>query len=77
MDSPPSGTYYKPYTMPMETTRQHDWRDARITELEDDAKRLREAGNALIDFHNGPLEAKRPDIWHRILTRFVKAMEQS
>jgi hypothetical protein len=45
--------------------------------LEQENARLREAGSALIDFHNGPLEAKRPDIWQRLLTRFSAAMDQS
>jgi hypothetical protein len=48
-----------------------------IKQLEQENARLREAGSALIDFHNGPLEAKRPDLWQRLLTRFSAAMEQS
>lgn len=29
------------------------------------------AANALIDFHNGPVEAKRPDIFQRLMQRLA------
>jgi len=38
------------------------------------ADKLAEAGSAMIDFHNGPAEAKRPDIWQRLLQRFAAAL---
>ena len=39
-------------------------------------ERLRAAGNAIIDFYNGPLEAKRPDIFHRLMVRLNAALEE-
>ena len=38
------------------------------------ADKLAEAGGAMIDFHNGPAETKRPDIWQRLLQRFATAL---
>jgi hypothetical protein len=35
---------------------------------------LVEAGNRMIDFHNGPAAAKRPDIWQRLLQHFANAL---
>ena len=38
------------------------------------ADRLAEAGDAMIDCHDGRAEAKRPDIWQRLLQRFAAAL---
>ena len=38
------------------------------------AEELAEVCDAMIDFHNGPAEAKRPDIWQRLLQRFAAAL---
>ena len=47
-----------------------------ITALRAENERLRAAGNAIIDFYNGPLEAKRPDIFHRLMVRLNAALEE-
>lgn len=33
--------------------------------------------DALVDFHNGPLEAKRPDVFHRLLSRAAAASDKA
>ena len=47
-----------------------------IAALRAENERLRAAGQAIIDFYNGPLEAKRPDIFHRLMVRLNAALEE-
>ena len=49
----------------------------RERKLEAENERLRAAANALIDFNNGPREAKRLDIHQRLLVRLARAMENT
>lgn len=37
-------------------------------------ERMRAAGNALVDFYNGPVEAKRPDVFQRLMQRLANAL---
>jgi hypothetical protein len=39
-------------------------------------KVLQEAGTAILDFYNGPLEAKRPDIFQRLMVRLAAALQE-
>ena len=48
--------------------------EARLRSKVEAAEKLAESGGAMIDFHNGPAEAKRPDIWQRLLQRFAAAL---
>lgn len=35
---------------------------------------IEEAAQALIDFHNGPLDAKRPDVFRLLMQRLANAL---
>ena len=39
--------------------------------------RLTEAANALVDFHNAPLECKRPDMFQRLISRLAAALREN
>ena len=39
--------------------------------------RLTEAANALVDFHNAPLECKRPDMFQRLISRLATALQEN
>jgi hypothetical protein len=41
-----------------------------------EVERLRAAGQALIDFHNGPTAQKRPDIFQLLIGRLDAALAQ-
>ncbi len=39
--------------------------------------RLTEAANALVDFHNAPLECKRPEMFQRLISRLAAALQEN
>jgi hypothetical protein len=39
-------------------------------------KVLEEAGTSILDFYNGPLEAKRPDVFQRLMVRLAAALQE-
>lgn len=47
-----------------------------LTALRAENGRLRAAATALIDFHNGPREAKRPDVFRLLMVRLNAALEK-
>jgi hypothetical protein len=57
-----------PYLISALTSENNDLQ-ARVKVLED-------AGTAILDFHNGPLEAKRPDVFQRLMVRLAAALQE-
>jgi ABC-type bacteriocin/lantibiotic exporter with double-glycine peptidase domain len=39
-------------------------------------ERLRKASNAVLDFYDGPLEAKRPDVFAMLMRDLARALER-
>ena len=50
---------------------------ADLAEAQAKIARLTEAANALVDFHNAPLECKRPDMFQRLISRLAAALREN
>jgi hypothetical protein len=48
----------------------------RLLAAEARVKALEETGTAILDFYNGPLEAKRPDVFQRLMVRLAAALQE-
>jgi hypothetical protein len=49
---------------------------AEAARLAAENERLRAAAQAIVDFHNGPLEAKRPDVFQILMSRLDAALKE-
>jgi hypothetical protein len=48
----------------------------RLISAEAKVKVLEDAGTAILDFYNGPLEAKRPDVFQQLMVRLAAALQE-
>jgi hypothetical protein len=70
---------YSQFILDAASNLDHARTDRNILQAELDAARaelagVREAGQALVNFHNGPLEAKRPDVFQILISRLAAAL---
>ena len=72
-----TATYASADAIAAQSARDERMRAEGAAKAEARIARLEEAANALVDFHNAPLECKRSDMFQRLISRLAAALQEN